>query len=135
MPGTVCRWPALLVTTCSRRPGAAGTRRRRIKPFLHHVVQDAAAAAADDQAEGAEASAEGAYRAQVQAILDACEHLRDRLLFALMLDTGVRIGEALGLRHEDIGSPSGRSRSCPRDNDNRARAKAGRRGRSRPAPS
>jgi integrase len=26
---------------------------------------------------------------QVQAILDACEHLRDRLLFALLLDTGV----------------------------------------------
>ena len=39
---------------------------------------------------------------QVQAILDACEHLRDRLLFALLLDTGVRIGEALGLRHEDL---------------------------------
>ena len=39
---------------------------------------------------------------QVQTILDACEHLRDRLLFALMLDTGVRVGEALGLRHEDL---------------------------------
>lgn len=26
----------------------------------------------------------------------------DRLLFALLYDTGIRIGEALGLRHEDI---------------------------------
>ena len=39
---------------------------------------------------------------QVQAILDGCEHLRDRLLFALMLDSGVRVSEALGLRHEDF---------------------------------
>ena len=40
--------------------------------------------------------------AQTQAILDGCTRLRDRLLFALLLDTGVRIGEALGLRHEDV---------------------------------
>ncbi|KAB2379253.1 hypothetical protein F9B16_21305 [Actinomadura montaniterrae] len=35
----------------------------------------------------------------------ACDHLRDRLLFALLLDCGVRIGEAFGLRHD----PAGRS--------------------------
>ena len=63
---------------------------------------------------------------QVQAILDACEHLRDRLLFALLLDTGVRIGEALGLRHEDLDDRrAARSRCVPRPNDNRARAKTG----------
>lgn len=37
-----------------------------------------------------------------QAVLDGCEHLRDWLLFALLLDTGLCIGEALGLQHEDI---------------------------------
>jgi integrase/recombinase XerD len=63
---------------------------------------------------------------QVQAILDACEHLRDRLLFALMLDTGVRIGEALGLRHEDLEIAERTVTVRPRHNDNRARAKAGR---------
>ena len=36
---------------------------------------------------------------EVQAILDGCDRLRDRLLFALLYDTGMRIGEALGLRH------------------------------------
>jgi integrase len=40
---------------------------------------------------------------EAQAILDACEHLRDCLLFAVLLDCGVGIGEALGLRHEDMG--------------------------------
>lgn len=63
---------------------------------------------------------------QAQAILDACEHLRDRLLFALMLDTGVRIGEALGLRHDDIAIAEKQVTVVPRHNDNRARAKAGR---------
>jgi integrase len=63
---------------------------------------------------------------QVQTILDACEHLRDRLLFALMLDTGVRVGEALGLRHDDIAIAEKQVTVVPRHNDNRAWAKAGR---------
>ena len=52
--------------------------------------------------------------------------MRDRLLFALLLDTGVRIGEALGLRHEDIEIAERQVGVVPRINDNRARAKAGR---------
>jgi integrase/recombinase XerD len=31
-------------------------------------------------------------------ILDACGYLRNRLLFAVLLNCGVRIGEALGVR-------------------------------------
>lgn len=62
---------------------------------------------------------------QVTAIVDACDHLRDRLLFALLAGTGMRIGEALGLRHEDI-DPAGRVvRVRSRRNVNRARAKTG----------
>jgi integrase len=62
--------------------------------------------------------------AQAQAILDACTHLRDRLLWALLWDTGVRIGEALGLRHEDVAAAEGELTVMPRVNDNRARAKS-----------
>lgn len=64
---------------------------------------------------------------QVQTILDACQHLRDRLLFALLLDTGLRVGEALGLRHEDLTIAERQVLVVPRRNDNGARAKAGRR--------
>jgi integrase/recombinase XerD len=39
---------------------------------------------------------------QVAAIIDSQLRLRDRLLFALLASTGMRIGQALGLRHEDI---------------------------------
>ncbi len=52
-------------------------------------------------------------------------HLRDRLLFGLLLDCGVRIGEALGLRHEDMEIAGRAVTVTPRPNANRARAKAG----------
>ena len=39
---------------------------------------------------------------QIQAILDLAARARDRLLIALMAVTGCRIGEALGLRREDM---------------------------------
>ncbi len=42
--------------------------------------------------------------AQVQLLLDACERRRDRFLVALLYDTGLRIGQALGLRHDDVRS-------------------------------
>ena len=61
--------------------------------------------------------------AQTQAILDGCTRLRDRLLFAVLLDTGMRIGEALGLRPEDLGIAERQVMVVPRVNDNRARAK------------
>jgi integrase/recombinase XerD len=61
---------------------------------------------------------------QIVAILAACEHLRDRFLFALMAETGVRVGQALGLRHADIDSASRQLCIVPRaDNANGARAK------------
>ncbi len=40
--------------------------------------------------------------AQVAAVIDCQERLRDRFLFALLASTGMRIGQALGLRHEDV---------------------------------
>ena len=39
---------------------------------------------------------------QVEAILRAQRRLRDRFLFALLFQTGMRVGQALGLRHEDV---------------------------------
>ncbi len=37
-----------------------------------------------------------------EAILNSCASQRDRLLLAVMYDGGLRIGQALGLRHEDL---------------------------------
>lgn len=45
--------------------------------------------------------------------------MRDRLLFAVLYDTGIRIGEALGLRHEDIAAAERQVIVLPRANANR----------------
>ena len=61
---------------------------------------------------------------EVQTILDGCDRLRDRLLFAVLYDTGMRIGEALGLRHNDLAAAERQVAVRRRDNANGARAKS-----------
>jgi len=64
--------------------------------------------------------------AQVAGIIDAQRRLRDRFFFALLASTGMRVGQALGLRHEDIVSWERRIVICPReDAARRARSKNG----------
>ena len=63
---------------------------------------------------------------QVVAILAGCERLRDRFVLALLAETGIRVGQALGLRHADFVSRDKELRIVPRaDNANGARAKVG----------
>lgn len=63
---------------------------------------------------------------QVAAILAAQSRLRDRFLFALLAGTGMRIGQALGLRHCDVVSQERRVEIVAReDNANGARGKRG----------
>jgi integrase len=104
-----------------RRRGAATS----YKPFLEHVAKGKPQRQRTVALKASRSRPRVLTVGQAQAILDACEHLRDRLLFALLLDTGVRIGEALGLRHEDMGIAERTVTVTPGANDNRARAKAG----------
>jgi integrase/recombinase XerD len=63
---------------------------------------------------------------QVEAILRAQRRLRDRFLFALLFQTGMRVGQALGLRHEDVVTWENRVEIvCREDNANGARGKGG----------
>jgi integrase/recombinase XerD len=95
------------------------------KPFLHHVAKNGPQRRRAIKLKTSRSLPKVLTAAEAQAILDACGHLRDRLLFAVLLDCGVRIGEALGLRHEDMGIAERAVTVTPRSNDNRARAKAG----------
>ena len=61
---------------------------------------------------------------QIAAIVAACDRLRDQFLFTLLIE-GLRIGEALGLRHSDIDAAARLVSVVPRRNSNRARAKGG----------
>jgi integrase/recombinase XerD len=96
------------------------------RPFLHHVTKGGDQRRRTIKLTAAAQHPRILTTVQAQAILDACSHLRDRLLFAVLLDTGVRIGEALGLRHEDVAIAEREVNVLPRCNDNKARVKGGR---------
>src|SRR6478752_5099673 len=72
------------------------------RPFLQHITKNTDQRRRTIKLSSARPRPRVLTTAEAQTILDGCDHLRDRLLFALLLDTGMRIGEALGLRHEDL---------------------------------
>ena len=94
------------------------------KPFLHHVSKGQPQARRAIRLRAPRKHPRILTVAEVQTILDACTRLRDRFLFAVLYDTGMRIGEALGLRHEDMAAAEREITVCPRLNDNGARTKS-----------
>jgi integrase/recombinase XerD len=103
----------------------AGRRGTSWRPFLHHISKTQPAARRAITLKTPRKHPRVLRSGEVQAILDACDRLRDRLLFAVLFDTGMRIGEALGLRHEDWAAAERTITVVPRTNDNGARAKSG----------
>ena len=61
--------------------------------------------------------------AEMAALIQACDRLRDRFLLSVLRGCGLRIGEALGLRHEDVDARRAVVVVRQRQNVNRARAK------------
>jgi len=104
------------------KPGGRGS----FKPFLHHISKGQSQTRRVISLRAAVKLPRVLTADEVQTILDACTRLRDRLLFALLYETGMRIGEALGLRHGDIAEAEREIRIEPRHNANGARVKSGR---------
>jgi site-specific recombinase XerD len=71
-----------------RRRGGATS----YKPFLEHVAKSKPQRHRTIKLKASRPRPKVLTVKQVQTILDACEHLRDRLLFALLLDCGVFSG-------------------------------------------
>jgi site-specific recombinase XerD len=101
-----------------------GTGRGGWKPFLHHVSKGQPAPQRTIALRAGKKLPRVLTVSEVQAILDACTRLRDRFLFALLWDSGVRIGEALGLRHADIAAAERQITIVTRVNANGARSKS-----------
>jgi integrase/recombinase XerD len=94
------------------------------KPFLHHATARRPVATRPVKLKAPRRLPATLTLEQVTAILAACSRLRDRFLFALLAETGMRIGQALGLRHADVVSRRREVTIVPRgDNVNGARAK------------
>lgn len=83
----------LIVRTRSGRGG--------YKPFLHGIARSSPRGRAVRLPEMT-ALPKTLTLEQVAAVIDAQTRLRDRFLFALLASTGMRIGQVLGLRHEDV---------------------------------
>lgn len=61
---------------------------------------------------------------EVRQLMGACNRRRDRFLIALLDEAGLRISEALGLRHADLNLRKGEVHVVPRENNaNQARVK------------
>jgi len=94
------------------------------RPFLHHVTAGRPSATRPLRLRQPRRLPRTSTEEQILALVQACEHLRDRFLLVLLAETGMRIGQALGLRHSDFVSHRRELRIVPRrDNTNGARAK------------
>lgn len=98
--------------------------RGSFKPFLHHVTKGRPIPTRPVKLKGPKRLPATLRVEEIAVILAACTRLRDRFLFALLAETGIRVGQALGLRHSDFVSRRCELRVVPReDNANGARAK------------
>ena len=96
------------------------------KPFLHGIAASKPRGRAGRLREQRRLPATLSLE-QVAAVIHDQSRLRDRFLFALLFGTGMRVGQALGLRHEDFVTHERRIEIVPReDNTNGARGKQGR---------
>ncbi len=97
---------------------------RRYKNFLYHISKSKPRRTSLMQIKAPKRILRMLTPEQVRKLIDACPRHRDRFLLCLLYDTGMRIGQVLGLRHEDIVSWDNEIRLVPRtDNANWARAK------------
>lgn len=97
---------------------------RRYKSFLHHITKGKPVQTKLLKLKEPKRIPKTLTKEQVDQLTDACNRIRDKFLITLLHDTGMRIGQALGLRHEDIQSQDNVIRIVPReDNINGARAK------------
>ncbi len=96
----------------------------RYKPFLHGIAKSKPEATRVVSVKSERRLPKTLTKEHVQCLLDACTHIRDRLLLALLYETGMRIGQCLGLTHADLSVEDGTLQIVPRPNNpNGARAK------------
>ena len=97
---------------------------RRYKSFLHHINKSKPVRTKLIKLKQPKRKPKILTKEQVKELSDSCDRIRDKFLIALLYESGMRIGQALGLRHEDIQSWDNLIRIVPREgNTNGARAK------------
>ncbi len=100
---------------------------RKFRPFLHHISKGREVKTRLLKIKEPKTFPGCLTAEQVKQLIAGCYRIRDKFLICLLYETGMRIGELLGLRHEDIRSQGvNEIHVVPRlDNINSSRAKAG----------
>ena len=112
------RVPALLGELIGTRPTGQYT------PMLVHTRRAGPAGYSPIRIHAHRKVSETLTAEEVGQVLEACTTLRDKFLVVLLNESGLRISEALGLRHADLNLRAGEVAVVPReDNDNEARVK------------
>ncbi len=97
---------------------------RKYKSFLYHINKGKAVRTRLLKLKPPKLQPKTVAQEQVEQLVNACRRIRDKLLVCLLHESGMRIGQALGLRHEDVRSWDNEIWIVPRDNNaNGARAK------------
>ena len=100
-------------------------RGKSYKSFLHHISKQEANKRNILKIKEPKRNPKTLTTEQIKTIVAASGNRRDKFLICLLYETGMRIGEALGLRHEDIRSWDKVIQVIPRSgNENKARAKS-----------
>jgi integrase/recombinase XerD len=98
---------------------------RRYKSFLHHITKGKAVRTRLLKLKVPRRAPKTITQEQVKQLIDACTRVRDKFLVCLLAESGMRIGQVLGLRHEDVPSMDNEIRIVFRDdNVNGARGKS-----------
>lgn len=77
---------------------------RNYKPFLHGIAKSRQVKRSLLRLKEPKKFPGCLTESEVQMIVDGCNEIRDKFFVCLLYETGMRLGEALGLRHEDIQS-------------------------------
>lgn len=97
---------------------------KRYKPFLHHISKGKATKTSILKIKTTKKLPKVLEKSQVLTLIEACNNVRDQLILLMLYETGMRIGQLLGLRHTDIISWDKEINIIPRtDNSNNARTK------------
>jgi integrase/recombinase XerD len=96
---------------------------KAFKPFLHHISKSKPTQTKLIKLKEPKRAIKTFSKEEVKVLINACINIRDKLLLSLLHETGMRIGQALGLRHEDFIPWDNQIKIVPRNNINNARAK------------
>lgn len=93
----------------------SNTKNRTYKTFLHHINKSKLPKNKIVKLKIPKKKPKILTHEQIKALIEACNNTRDKFLLAILTETGMRIGQVLGLKHVDIRSFDNEIDIIPRD--------------------